>query len=126
MKVILTEKQAEKLIGMMMNETKEYSYSPENVLIVKKYLDDNFRRGNLEGLGEDGLPSNTPIVVMINIQTGKPVQDMYDHQLLELLIDKFQNMFVDEIERKSFLLQVMKDWYDNKIGLYGGLSVNHV
>lgn len=110
----------------MMNETKEYSYSPENVLIVKKYLDDNFRRGNLEGLGEDGLPSNTPIVVMINIQTGKPVQDMYDHQLLELLIDKFQNMFVDEIERKSFLLQVMKDWYDNKIGLYGGLSVNHV
>ena len=51
---------------------------------------------------------------------------MYDYQLLELLIDKFQNMFVDKDEKTKFLGQVMKDWYYNKIGLYGSLSVNHL
>ena len=98
----------------------------DEVLIVKKYLDANFKKGNLEGIGEDGMPSNTPIVVMINTQTGKPAQNMFDYQLHELLIDKFQNMFTDKDERSKFLGQVMRDWYEDKIGLYGSLSVNHL
>lgn len=129
MRLIINEKQCKKLLSLMQEDCchqKQYAYSPENVLIVKKYLDDNFKKGNLEGIGNDGLPNNTPIVAIINTKTGTPAQNMYDHQLLDLLIDKFQNMFVDEMERKSFLLQVMKDWYDNKIGLYGNLSVNYV
>ena len=104
----------------------QYSYSPENVLIVKKYLDDNFKRGNLEQMGDNGLPVNIQIVAIINSQTGNVAQNMYDYQLLELLIEQFKNMFVDEVERKRFLTQVMKDWYYNKISQYGSLSVNFV
>ena len=128
MKLVINENQAKKLIQLMHEDCccKQYSYSPENVLIVKKYLDANFKKGNLEGIGEDGMPSNTPIVVMINTQTGKPTQNMFDHQLHELLIDKFQNMFTDKDERSKFLGQVMRDWYEDKIGLYGSLSVNHL
>lgn len=128
MKLVINENQAKKIIQLMYEECccKQYSYSPENVLIVKKYLDTNFKRGSLSGMGEDGMPTNTPIVIMINVQTGQPAQNMYDHQLLDLLIDKFQGMFVDKEERRKFLGQVMRDWYDNKIGLYGSLTVNHL
>ena len=128
MKLILTEKQVAKLYKLMLQEEmgKQYSYSPEKVLIVKKYLDDNFKKGSIEGMGDDGMPTNTCIVAMINPQTGNVAQNMYDYQLLELLIDKFQNMFVDKEERSKFLGQVMRDWYEDKIGLYGSLSVNHL
>lgn len=128
MKFILTEKQVAKLYKLMLQEEmgKQYSYSPEKVLIVKKYLDDNFKKGSIEGIGDDGMPTNTCIVAMINPQTGNVAQNMYDYQLLELLIDKFQNMFVDKEERSKFLGQVMRDWYEDKIGLYGSLSVNHL
>lgn len=128
MKLIVNEKQAKKLLQMMYEEevAKQYSYSPEKVLIVKDYLDKNFKKGNFEGVGGDGLPSNTPIVVLINTQTGNPAKNLYDYQLLDLLVDKFQNMFVDAVERKKFLGQVMRDWYEDKIGLYGSLSVNHL
>lgn len=128
MRLILTEKQVAKLYKLMLQEemSKQYSYSPEKVLIVKKYLDDNFKKGSIEGIGDDGMPTNTCIVAMINPQTGNVAQNMYDYQLLELLIDKFQNMFVDKEERSKFLGQVMRDWYEDKIGLYGSLSVNHL
>lgn len=128
MKIIITENQCKQLYKMMLQEEmgKQYPYSPEKVLVVKKYLDDNFKKGNLEGIGDDGMPSNTCIVAMINPQTGNVAQNMYDYQLLDLLIDKFQNMFVDKDERSKFLGQVMRDWYEDKIGLYGGLSVNHL
>lgn len=128
MKIILTEKQVANLYRMMLQEemSKQYSYSPEKVLIVKKYLDENFKKGSIEGMGDDGMPNNTCIVAMINPQTGNVAQNMYDYQLLELLIDKFQNMFVDKEERSRFLGQVMRDWYEDKIGLYGSLSVNHL
>ena len=128
MKLILTEKQVANLYRMMLQEemSKQYSYSPEKVLIVKKYLDENFKKGSIEGMGDDGMPNNTCIVAMINPQAGNVAQNMYDYQLLELLIDKFQNMFVDKEERSRFLGQVMRDWYEDKIGLYGSLSVNHL
>jgi hypothetical protein len=111
------------------NQGKGYSYSPEKVLIVKGYLDDNFSHDpedNLEGIGADGYVTNTPIVFMKNTFTGKKIKPMYDYQLLELLCNKFSNMFTDNDEKKAFLGQVMKDWYNNKIGLYGSLSVNHL
>ena len=129
MKVIINEKQAKKLVQLMAEDCaccKQYSYSPEKVLIVKKYLDDNFKKGSIEGMGNDGMPSNTCIVAMINPQTGNVAQNMYDYQLHEFLINKFQNMFVDKDERSKFLGQVMRDWYEDKIGLYGSLSVNHL
>ena len=126
-KIIINEEQYKKLVLLMKEDCcSQYSYSPENVLIVKKYLDNNFKRGSLEQIGDNGLPTNIQIVAIINPQTGNVAQNMYDHQLLELLIEQFKNMFVDAIERERFLTQVMKDWYYNKISPYGSLSVNFV
>lgn len=129
MKVILTEKQAKKL-AQLMNEDcavcKQYTYSPEKVLIVKRYLDDNFKKGSIEGIGDDGMPTNTCIVALMNKQTGNVARNMYDYQLHRFLIDKFQDMFTNDDERSKFLGQVMRDWYEDKIGLYGSLSVNHL
>ena len=128
-KIILREDQFEKLKMLFAKQGNQYSYSPEKVLIVKAYLDDNFSHDledNLEGIGADGYVSNTPIVFMKNTFTGKKIKPMYDYQLLELLCNKFSNMFTDNDEKKKFLGQVMRDWYYNKIGLYGSLSVNHL
>lgn len=128
-KIILREDQFERIKMLFANQGKGYSYSPEKVLIVKGYLDDNFSHDpedNLESIGADGYVSNTPIVFMKNTFTGKKIKPMYDYQLLELLCNKFRNMFTDNDEKTAFLGQVMKDWYNNKIGLYGSLSVNHL
>jgi DNA mismatch repair ATPase MutS len=129
MKVILTEKQAKKLVQLMNEDRavcKQYTYSPEKVLIVKRYLDDNFKKGSIEGIGDDGMPTNTCIVALMNKQTGNVARNMYDYQLHRFLIDKFQDMFTNDDERSKFLGQVMRDWYEDKIGLYGSLSVNHL
>ena len=107
----------------------QYSYSPEKVLIVKQYLDDNFSHDPedvLNGIGKDGYVSETPLVFMKNPTTGMKIKPMYDYQLMDLLADKFQNMFTNKDEKMKFLGQVMRDWYYNKIGLYGSLSVNHL
>lgn len=128
-KIILREDQFEKLKMLFAKQGNQYSYSPEKVLIVKAYLDDNFSHDpedNIEGIGADGYVSNTPIVYMRNTFTGKKLRPMYDYQLLDLLCNKFSNMFTDDDEKTKFLGQVMKDWYYNKIGLYGSLSVNHL
>ena len=41
-----------------------------------------------------------------------------------ILIEKFKNMFIDKIERQKFLHQVLDDWFNDKIGMFGNLSVN--
>jgi hypothetical protein len=45
-------------------------------------------------------------------------------QLEDLLIEKFKNMFIDKVERQKFLHQVLDDWFNDKIGMFGNLSVN--
>lgn len=131
-KIIINEEQGNMLFNKcrkMMDGKghgcKQYPINPEKVLIVKKFLDNNFERGDFENVGDDGLPSVTKIVVMKG-QSGNPLKNMYIEQLEDLLQEKFKNMFSDEDEKMKFLGQVMRDWYDNKIGLYGSLSVNHL
>lgn len=128
-KIILREEQAKLLMSLFAKNTGKYSYSPEKVLIVKKYLDDNFSHDPddfKETMGADGYIKRIPITFMKSATTGKKLKPMFDTDLLELLCNKFANMFTIEDEKMKFLGQVMKDWYDNKIGLYGSLSVNHL
>ena len=47
-------------------------------------------------------------------------------ELLRLLDDKFHNMVSDNVDRKKFLKQVIRDWYQNNIKNNGILSVNHL
>ena len=55
---------------------------------------------------------------------GDVLQNMFDTQLEDLLVDKFKNMFLNTVERQKFLHQVMDDWFNDRIGMFGNLSVN--
>lgn len=125
--IILREDQLKTLVSDMINvgPLKTYTIEPSKVLIVKKFLDDNFKRGVVDEMGENGMPKRVEIVAM-NYPNGTVAKNMYLDQLLDLLIDKYQNIYSDEERRNKFLGQVMTDWYNNKIGLYGSLSVNHL
>ena len=104
---------------------KPYCVNPEKVLIVKKFLDKTFTAHDYEKVGADGLPTKIKIIAM-NASNGEPLKYMYQDQLQDLLIDKFQNMFLDKIERELFMKQVIKDWIGGKIGIFGSLSTNRL
>ena len=59
MKVYLTEEQVKNLTTMIaIEENVQYPYSPDKVLEVKRFLDDNFTKSTkYNGLGTDGLSS---------------------------------------------------------------------
>ena len=130
-KLIITEEQAKALYNVISQNDQEklpekagpFYINPEKVLIVKKYLDTNFKIGNIEKLGPDGFPERTRIAGMIS-SNGDVIQNLGELQLEDLLIEKFKNMFINKIERQKFLRQVMQDWFNNKIGMFGNLSVN--
>ena len=134
-RIIISEKQ-EKILANLLKEgiyqmpvdkekNKPYCINPEKVLIVKKFLDKGFSAHDYEKIGNDGLPKRIKVFSM-NASNGEPLKYMYQNQLLDLLIDKFQNMFIDKIERELFMKQVIKDWIADKIGVFGGLSTNRL
>lgn len=133
-RVIITEEQEKRLIEILNNgevqqmpvpkkTNKPYYIDPDKVKIVQKFLDDNFQKNQLERIGSNGMPEKVRIVTM-NSSTGEPLKNLYDEDLHDLLIEKFKKMFLDQDERSLFLKQVMNDWFDNKIGVHGTLSVN--
>lgn len=107
----------------MKQANKPYCISPEKVNIVKKYLDSGFGKGTFELVGPKGYPQMVKIVSMKD-SGGNVLKNMLMDEMEDLLIDKFQNMFSDHTERSLFMKQVLKDWFDNKIGVFGTLSVN--
>ena len=134
-RVIITEAQEQQLIKILNNEeevqqmpvpktaNKPYCIDPDKVKVVRKFLDSNFTKNNLERIGASGMPEKTRIVTMSS-STGEPLKSLYEEDLLDLLIEKFKRMFLDKEERMLFLKQVMNDWFNNKIGVHGTLSVN--
>ena len=130
-KIIITEEQLKALSNEIgsndQNELPEksgpYVIDPVKVLLVKKYLDTNFKRGEIENIGPDGFPAKKRIVGMLS-SNGDILQNLGVMQLEDLLIEKFKNMFLNHDERAKFLHQVMDDWFNDKIGMFGNLSVN--
>ena len=130
-KLIITEAQVHALsniipqnkAGNMPEKSGPYIVNPENVLLVKKYLDTNFKKGQIENLGPDGFPAKVRIAGMMS-SNGDIIQNLGEMQLEDLLIEKFKNMFIDKVERQKFLHQVLQDWFNDKIGMFGNLSVN--
>ena len=55
---------------------------------------------------------------------GDILMNIGETQLEDLLTEKFKNMFIDKLERQKFLHQVLQDWFNDKIGMFGNLSVN--
>lgn len=130
-KLIITEEQVHALSNIIRQNNQEklpekagpYVVNPENVLLVKKYLDTNFKKGHIENIGPDGFPAKVNIVGMMS-SNGDILQNLGEMQLEDLLIEKFKNMFTDKTERQKFLHQVLQDWFNDKIGMFGNLSVN--
>ena len=130
-KLIITEEQVHALSNVISQNNQDklpekagpYVVNPENVLLVKKYLDSNFKKGQLDQIGPDGFPAKVRIAGMMT-SNGDILQNLGEMQLEDLLIEKFKNMFIDKVERQKFLHQVLDDWFNDKIGMFGNLSVN--
>lgn len=128
-RIIITEEQEQALVHLLKQSStkkgKPYVVNPEKVLVVKRFLDTNFKKGNIENIGPNGLPCKQNIVAMLS-STGDVLKNMQFEELHDLLIDRFKNMFYDKDERNCFLKQVMNDWFNDKIGVFGTLSVNAI
>lgn len=105
-----------------LNESMNF-IEPEKVKIVKRYLDNNFKRAKMPIVGEDGYPKMMELVGMIGAD-GNICKNMTAQQLFYLLQDKFQHIYSDRDKRDKFLKQIIKDWYNNRISKEGLLSVN--
>ena len=130
-RIIITEEQAHALSTIiggnkppgLPEKAGPYVVNPEKVLLVKKYLDSTFKKGQIENIGADGFPAKVRIAGMMS-SNGDILMNIGETQLEDLLIEKFKNMFIDKVERQKFLHQVMDDWFNDKIGMFGNLSVN--
>ena len=96
---------------------------PKKVLVVKKFLDNNFVRAAVPTIGNDGY-SKTLLIVGMKGTDGQVIRNMYAQQLFDLLQDKFKNIYLDKQKRDNFLKRIMKDWYNKKITKDGLLSTN--
>ena len=114
MNIIITEEQEQRIINAILKENMDYC---EKRLSVGKYLDDHFVKGHTTGVGEDGLPVNTDIVVMVS-DDKKPVKSMSDKQLFYHIQDKFKDILPED-ERDQFLIATAIAWYNGKLSRNG-------
>lgn len=124
--VTITEKQADFLLENAKIKLKSNRpIDSDKVKHIVKYLDKTFKRGTMNGIGDDGFPSALPIVAMLG-SDGSVLRNMTDIQLFYLLQDRFCNLYDDKDIRDRFLKQVIKDWYPRKITKDGLLTVNMI
>ena len=121
--VIITEETEQKLIADILEEA--FYPTSDKVLAIKEYLDKNFAKQKLDSLDVNGYPTKENTVVMLSKEK-QPLKTLNMKELLRLLDDKFHNMVSDNLDRKKFLKQVIRDWYHNNIKNNGILSVNHL
>lgn len=122
-RIIITEEQEKILISTLVYENTSYPVEPDKVLLVSNFLDKNFKRASMSSMNDNGEPTNTPIVGMMD-NNGNVVKNMTDKQLFDYMQEKFKNIYVNNIQRNKFLAQVIKDWYNKKISREGMLSTN--
>lgn len=111
----------EEVVGDILQE----SFFPmsDMVLTVKKFLDKGFTRDLQDDIDSNGYPKKKCVVSMLSTDK-QPLKTMSMRELLLMLDDKFNSMVSDEGDRRKFLKQVIRDWFDNKISKQGLLSVN--
>lgn len=134
---IISEKQEKELIKILNEEgdvqqmpvdkkmNKPYCIDPNKVLIVKKHLDNNFKKAKYSRIGSNGRPEVVDVVGMSD-GLGNILKYMYKDQLKDYLLDYFQKMFSDENESNLFFDKVIDSWLKNKISIFGMLDVNHL
>lgn len=133
-KVIINEKQFKTLMENAV--TMQYTIEPDKVLIIQKFLNTGekaneprrfygFTRGKMEEIGPDGGMVITPCFGQKD-RSGNVIRNIMQDEMIDLLLHEYPKIYSDEDRKRKFLGKVMEDWYNNKIGLYGSLSVNHL
>ena len=128
-RVILNEEQLGAVLKTMasdvLGDEKRYPVNPQQVLIVKDFLDNTFEKGLMDNLDNSGMPCQTQIVIMKG-PSGQEIKKMFKEDLEDLLNEKYKNMFKSDNQREKFIKQLVSDWFDEKISTYGLLSKNYV
>ena len=94
----------------------------DKVKAIKDYLDKNFARAAATMFGEDGKPQIKQVVAWLD-DYKQIVKTLTEVQLFYIIQDQFKKRISDKKERDKFLIQVLKDWYNNKITKNYSLSV---
>lgn len=110
-KIYITESQLDYLQHKL---DEQYFVETNKVKVVEKYLDDNFVRGGMPAIGEDGYPK-TIGVVGLKFKDGSVAKNMTATQLFYLLQDKFNKIYEDPKQRDAFLKKIVVDWYYKRI-----------
>jgi len=119
--IIITESQFNALKKKL---AESYFVETEKVKIVKNFLDDNFVRGAIPSIGEDGY--GKPILIVgMKIPYSDELKNMTAVQAFYLLQDKFKHIYSEPKQRDGFLKKVLVDWYNDRISKDGILSSNN-
>lgn len=94
----------------------------DKVKSIKDYLDKNFARAAATIFGEDGKPQVKQVVAWLD-DYKQIVKTLTEVQLFYIIQDQFKKILPDKKERDKFIIQVLKDWYNNKISKNYSLSV---
>lgn len=121
-KFCIDEQKENELINFYLSEA--FVPKADLVLNIKTYLDKNFAKQMLDDI-EGGYPKKVCTVSMLSTDK-QPLKTLQMSELLLLLDDKFHSIIKDDTDRKNFLKQVIKDWYQNKITKDGILTKNYL
>lgn len=121
MDIIINEEIENRWFKQILSES--FYPTTERVLMIKRFLDGNFQRSEIDDIGEDGYPKKVKSAVLMS-SNKQPLKTMSQDELLILLDDKFNHMISDKNDRKKFFRQIIKDWMENRISKEGILSVN--
>lgn len=113
MKVIITESANQRLMKRLI---KEEALS-DKVLMIKDFLDKTFLKATNSVIGDDGLPKNQGIVIMVD-DFKQPKQYMSDIDLFYLLQDQFKNILPadnDDENDEEELTDDIEDIFDDAI-----------
>lgn len=121
MKIVIDENIDREVFRHVLREA--FYPTTEIVLQVKNYLDKNFAKTEIDDIGENGYPIKVKSAVLLSDKK-QALKNLQPRELLMLLDDKFNKMITDEADRKKFLKQIIRDWFDDKISKEGVLSVN--
>lgn len=94
----------------------------DKVKSIKDYLDKNFARAAATIFGEDGKPQVKQVVAWLD-EYKQVVKTLTEVQLFYIIQDQFKKILPNKEERDKFIIQVLKDWYNNKITKNYSLSV---
>lgn len=111
-KIKITETQKDKLIKTISEEANMFKLDQINM--VKKFLDENFLRAKMKKIGENGLPVNKDIVILVD-KNKQPIQYITYKELLIILQNDFKNINVDKKERDEFLRDTLIKWSKKEI-----------